>query len=179
MIGEIRDSETLDIAVKAALTGHLVVSSLHTTTAPGSIIRMINMGIEPYLLCSSVLGILGQRLVRRICPQCKEDFVVVKELAHRVGLHRLVPHGEVKLFRGKGCKVCQNTGYVGRVGITELLALTPKVKEQILQGANELKIKEVGRKEGMKTMREDGLAKAIQGLTTLEEVLRVTAPDEN
>lgn len=179
MIGEIRDAETLDIAVKAALTGHLVLSSLHTTTAAGSIIRMMNMGIEPYLLCSSVLGILGQRLVRRICPHCKEVYTPPKELSERVGLTRLVGKGEIKLYRGKGCKSCQMTGYIGRVGITELLTLTPKVKEQILQGAGELKIKEVGRKEGMITMREDGLAKALEGLTSLEEVLRVTAPDED
>jgi type IV pilus assembly protein PilB len=179
MIGEIRDAETLDIAVKAALTGHLVLSSLHTTTAAGSIIRMMNMGIEPYLLCSSVLAILGQRLVRRICPHCKEGYVPPKELAERVGLMKLVPKGEIKLFRGKGCKSCLTSGYISRIGITELLTLTPKVKEQILQGAGELKIKEIGRREGMITMREDGLAKALEGLTSLEEVLRVTAPDED
>ncbi len=178
MIGEIRDTETLDIAVKAALTGHLVLSSLHTTTAAGSVIRMMNMGIEPFLICSSVLAIVGQRLLRRICQHCKEEYTVPKELADRVGLTRVAKGKEAKLFRGKGCKKCYNTGYVGRVGITEILVLTPKVKETILNRAGEMKIKEIGRREGMITMREDSLAKALEGLTTLEEVLRVTAPDD-
>jgi len=178
MIGEIRDTETLDIAVKAALTGHLVLSSLHTTTAAGSVIRMMNMGIEPFLICSSVLAIVGQRLLRRICPHCSQEYTVPKELAVRVGLTRITNQKEPKLFRGKGCKKCYDTGYIGRVGITEILMLTMKVKECILNRAGELKIKEVGRKEGMKTMREDSMAKALAGLTTLEEVLRVTAPDE-
>lgn len=179
MIGEIRDTETLDIAVKAALTGHLVLSSLHTTTAAGSVIRMMNMGIEPFLLCSSVVAISGQRLVRRICPKCKEECDVPDEVSKRVGLDRLTKGKKVPLFRGKGCENCMDTGYSGRVVICELLVLTSKVKEEILKGANELKIKRVGRQEGMKTMREDGLIKAMNGHTSLEEVLRVTAPDED
>jgi len=179
MIGEIRDTETLDIAVKAALTGHLVLSSLHTTTAAGSVIRMMNMGIEPFLICSSVLAVVGQRLLRRICPHCSQEYTVPKELSDRVGLAKIANQKEPKLFRGKGCKKCYNTGYIGRVGITEILMLTPKVKEGILNRVGELRIKELGRKDGMKTMREDSLDKALAGLTTLEEVLRVTAPDED
>ncbi len=178
MIGEIRDTETLDIAVKAALTGHLVLSSLHTTTAAGSIIRMMNMGIEPFLLCSSVLAITGQRLVRRICPRCRESYEVVPELARRVGLTALLGEKTFRLYRGRGCPECLNTGYVGRVVICELLVLTAPVREEILHQSGELKIKEVGRREGMRTMREDGLLKAVAGHTSLEEVLRVTAPDE-
>jgi len=178
MIGEIRDTETLDIAVKAALTGHLVVSSLHTTTAPGSVVRMMNMGIEPFLICSSMLAIVGQRLLRRICPKCKEAYDVTGEVADKLGLHKFTKEKTIRLFRGKGCKTCFNQGYIGRVGISEILVLTAEVKEQILQRKGELKIKEVGRRCGMKTMREDGMAKALEGLTTLEEVLRVTAPDE-
>ncbi|HRZ39756.1 MAG TPA: ATPase, T2SS/T4P/T4SS family [Candidatus Omnitrophota bacterium] len=178
LIGEIRDTETLDIAVKAALTGHLVLSSLHTTTAAGSVIRMMNMGVEPFLLCSSVLAISGQRLVRRICPHCKEAYELAPEMADRVGLARLSPSGKFRLYRGKGCAECMNTGYFGRVVISEILVLTPKVREFILKRAGELKIKGVGREEGMVTMREDGLQKAMAGFTSLEEVLRVTAPDE-
>lgn len=178
MIGEIRDTETLDIAIKAALTGHLVLSSLHTTTAAGSIIRMINMGIQPFLICSAVLAIVAQRLLRRVCSQCKEEYVVLKPVAVKVGLTRVASNSEFKLFRAKGCKKCFNTGYQGRVGITEILIFSPAVKELILRRSSEFKIKEQARKEGMKTMREDGLAKALSGLTTLEEVLRVTASDE-
>ena len=188
MIGEIRDSQTLDIAVKAALTGHLVLSSLHTTTAAGSIVRMENMGIEPFLICSSVLAIVAQRLLRRICPHCTESQSLSAIVAERVGLARLwrgSPQAartgsspSVQLFRGKGCKHCFHTGYKGRVGITEVLVFSPAIKELILQRAGEFKIKETARAEGMKTMREDGLAKAVAGLTTLEEVLRVTACDE-
>lgn len=179
MIGEIRDAETLDIAVKAALTGHLVLSSLHTTTAAGSIVRMENMGIEPFLISSSVLAIIAQRLLRRICPYCKEPQVIARSVAERIGLLKIIHSGkDVELFRGKGCKRCFQTGYKGRVGITEILNFSPQIKELVLARAGEFKIKEVARAEGMKTMREDGLAKAAAGLTTLEEVLRVTALDE-
>jgi len=178
LIGEIRDTETLDISVKAALTGHLVLSSLHTTTAAGSIVRMMNMGIEPFLICSAVIVILGQRLLRQICPDCKESYSIPKELSEKLGFHKIVKGKDVKLYRGKGCKNCFGSGYQGRVGILEILTLSPKVKELILAREGEFKIKEVGRLEGMVTMREDGLKKVCTGLTTLEEVLRVTAPDE-
>lgn len=179
LIGEIRDTETLDIAVKAALTGHLVLSSLHTTTAAGSVIRMMNMGVEPFLIVSSVIAIIGQRLLRQICPVCKESYSIPKELSEKLGLHKMVKGKEIKLYRGKGCKNCLNSGYQGRVGISEILALTPKVRELILARAGEFKIKEAGRVDGMITMREDGLHKVLEGLTTLEEVLRVTVPDED
>ncbi len=179
MIGEIRDTETLDIAVKAALTGHLVLSSLHTTTAAGSIIRMMNMGIQPFLICSSVLAIVAQRLLRRVCSHCREEYIVPKPVAVKVGLVRLAGDKEFKLYRAKGCKKCFNTGYQGRVGITEILILSTSVKDFILNRSGEAKIKDQARREGMKTMREDGLAKSLSGLTTLEEVLRVTAGDEN
>ena len=179
MIGEIRDAETLDIAVKAALTGHMVLSSLHTTTAAGSIVRMANMGIEPFLISSSVLAIVAQRLLRKICSYCKEPQVISRLIAERVGLLKIIhTNKEVELFRGKGCKRCFHTGYKGRVGITEILTFSSQIKELVLARAGEFKIKGAARAEGMKTMREDGLAKAVAGLTTLEEVLRVTAADE-
>lgn len=179
LIGEIRDVDTLDIAVKAALTGHLVLSSLHTTTAAGSVIRMMNMGIEPFLICSSVLAIVAQRLLRRVCPKCKEPCEIPEELAGRVGLNQVMDvRGPVTLYRGAGCKSCFQTGYKGRVGVTEILVLSQAIKELVLKRAGEFKIKDAARRQGMQTMREDSLRKALEGLTSLEEVLRITASDE-
>lgn len=177
MIGEIRDYDTVDIAIKSALTGHLVLSTLHTTTAPGSIVRLINMGVEPYLINSSVVCIVSQRLVRRICPRCKESYTIKKELLDSL---KIKPEKgkDAEFFRGKGCSFCLNMGYSGRTGIAEVLVLTTKLRELILGRAQEHVIKEEARKEGMKTLREDGLESVFKGLTTIEEVLRVTAPDE-
>ncbi|OGX38031.1 MAG: hypothetical protein A3C36_06590, partial [Omnitrophica WOR_2 bacterium RIFCSPHIGHO2_02_FULL_52_10] len=144
MIGEIRDAETLDIAVKAALTGHLVLSSLHTTTAAGSITRMINMGVEPFLICSSVLAIVAQRLIRRICTFCKEPQEVSAATMKSLNLEKYFLKGTKKyeIFRGKGCKRCLNSGYKGRVGITEIFIFSPKIRELVLARASELKLKE-------------------------------------
>ncbi|MCX5709223.1 MAG: ATPase, T2SS/T4P/T4SS family [Candidatus Omnitrophica bacterium] len=177
MIGEIRDYDTVDIAINSALTGHLVLSTLHTTTAPGSIVRLINMGVEPYLINSSVVCIVSQRLVRRICPRCKESYTIKKELLDSL---KIKPEKgkDAEFFRGKGCSFCLNMGYSGRTGIAEVLVLTTKLRELILGRAQEHVIKEEARKEGMKTLREDGLESVFKGLTTIEEVLRVTAPDE-
>jgi len=177
LIGEIRDSETLDIAVKAALTGHLVVSSLHTTTGPGSITRMINMGIEPFLITSSVVAIVAQRLVRRVCQKCREPYHVTDEIIKEFKLKEILLNPKTQFYRPKGCDKCLNTGYKGRVGITETLVLTNKIKELILISASEAEIKNAARTQGMTTMREDAVIKASQGLTTLEEVTRLTAPD--
>ncbi len=177
LIGEIRDSETLDIAVKAALTGHLVVSSLHTTTGPGSITRMINMGVEPFLITSSVMAIVAQRLVRRVCPKCRVQYAATDEIAKEFRLKELLPNHDGQFYKPKGCSFCLNTGYKGRVGITETLILTNKIKEMILVSAPESQIKSAAREQGMTTMREDAVIKASQGLTTLEEVTRLTAPD--
>lgn len=178
MIGEIRDFETLDVAVKAALTGHLVLSSLHTTTAAGSIIRMMNMGIEPFLICSSVLSIVAQRLLRKLCDKCKEPYDVPDYLAQRLGLSRIKFEHKPTFFKAKGCRHCFDLGYRGRVGITEVMLLSSAVKKLILDHAGEMKIKEMARQEGMVTMREDALLKAAVGLTSIEEVVRVTAVDE-
>jgi general secretion pathway protein E len=138
----------------------------------------MNMGIEPFLLCSSVIVVIGQRLLRRVCKQCRDEYLVPEELAVRVGLRKITKEKEIKVYRGKGCPACLNTGYRGRVGISEVLILSSDVKEMILQRKGESRIKEAGRKEGMQTMREDGLQKVLRGFTTLEEVLRVTSPDE-
>lgn len=177
LIGEIRDTETLDIAVKAALTGHLVVSSLHTTTGPGSITRMVNMGVEPFLITSSVVAIVAQRLVRRVCQRCRESYKVSDEVAREFRLPELLPEHNRYFFRPKGCDKCLNTGYKGRVAISEVLVLTSKIKELILMSAAESEVKSAARTQGMTTMREDAVIKASRGLTTLEEVIRMTAPD--
>jgi len=187
MIGEIRDFDTVDIAIKSALTGHLVISTLHTTTAAGAIVRLVNMGVEPYLIDSSLLCVLAQRLVRKVCPFCKEELTVGEDLVKGLKLDSypslvgLLGQGgsqRIKFYRGKGCSRCFNLGYSGRVAIGELLIMSPKVRELVFERAQEHVIKKQARSEGMKTLRENGLALALKGLTTLEEVLRVTAPDE-
>ena len=175
MIGEIRDFETVDIAIKSALTGHLVISTLHTTTAAGAVVRLVNMGVEPYLINSSLVCVVAQRLVRKICTYCKEEHPVKKEILDTLKIKLDVK--SPKFFRGKGCSHCFNTGYSGRTGIAEVLLLTSGVRELILSRAQEHLIKQQARKEGMRTLREDGLTQALKGLTTIEEVLRVTAPD--
>ncbi|MBC8499022.1 MAG: Flp pilus assembly complex ATPase component TadA [Candidatus Atribacteria bacterium] len=178
MIGEIRDFETVDIAIKSALTGHLVLSTLHTTTASGSIVRLINMGVEPFLITSSVICIIAQRLVRKICERCKEPIKLNETILKKIGVETLSSK-KMNFFKGQGCKYCFNTGYSGRTGIVEILVLAPEIKELILAQAEEHKIKKVARLSGgMITLREDGLNKAREGLTSLEEVLRITAPDE-
>ncbi len=178
MIGEVRDTETLDIAVKAALTGHLVLSSLHTTTAAGSVVRMVNMGIEPFLICSSVNCIVAQRLLRRVCPACKEEVRIAQVLYDKLEVGATIPGKDLTFFRGKGCSRCLGSGYSGRVGINEVLPLSGAVKKLILGRSGEIAIKVQARREGMITMREDALIKAANGLTSLEEVVRVTAADE-
>jgi len=172
MVGEIRDFDTVDIAIKAALTGHLVLSTLHTTTACGSVTRLVNMGVEPFLVTSSLLGVLAQRLLRKLCPECKEEGEVPQYLRKVLGLEK-----EVKVYKPKGCKKCGNTGYRGRIGICEFLEITETIKELILKSSPEGVLKERARQEGMQTLREDAVLKLKKGLTSLEEVLRVTAQD--
>ena len=168
MIGEIRDYETLDISIKSALTGHLVLATLHTTTASEAITRMIDMGVEPFLISSSLIGIGAQRLVRRICEYCKQEYTLSSEEQKELGLDKNV------FFRGKGCDNCENSGYRGRVAIMEFLSLTPEIKELIGKKALDKEVQKEAVKSGMLTLRQDGLAKAEKGITTLEEVLRIT-----
>ncbi len=177
MIGEIRDFETVDIAIKAALTGHLVLSTLHTTTAPGSVTRLINMGVEPFLMTSSIILVGAQRLVRKICPNCKESYELDSEVAENYGIK--TGGKKAVLYRGKGCEVCRKTGYKGRLALIEVLTLTPKIKELILKSAQEHEISEAARLEGMRTLRENGIAFALEGITTLDEVVRVTVGDQD
>ena len=177
MIGEIRDFDTVDIAIKSALTGHLVLSTLHTTTAPGSVVRLINMGCEPFLITSSLIAIVAQRLIRKLCPKCREAYKPGDVLSVRLGID-IKKSKDVSFYRAKGCSACLHTGYGGRVGICEVLAVTPAIRNLVLKRARENELKQVARNEGMRTLREDGIGKVLAGLTSLEEVLRVTVADE-
>jgi len=175
MVGEIRDYETLDVAIKSALTGHLVLSTLHTNTASESVIRMVNMGIEPFLISSSVELIVAQRLLRCLCPDCKEAYTPEKKTAEEYGLYAS-DGGIARIFRARGCKRCGNTGYIGRIGIIECLKMTPEVKDLIFKNAQAFEIEMAARKEGMKTLRENGIENVIEGNASLEDVLRITVP---
>jgi general secretion pathway protein E len=172
MVGEVRDLETAEIAVQSALTGHRVFSTLHTNDAASGITRLIDMGIEPFLITSSVNAYLAQRLVRKICPSCREPYKPAPKMLAELGIKPSQLKGG-KLFHGKGCEKCLNTGYAGRFGIFELLVLTAGVRKMIMEHADASLIKEFAIKEGMKTLIQDGLNKAIEGSTTVEEVLRV------
>ena len=177
MVGEIRDSETAEIAIRAALTGHLVFSTLHTNDAPGAVTRLVDMGIEPFLISSSVEGVLAQRLVRRICESCRVEAHVDADLRHR--LHAMgIDAGQGPWYRGAGCKECRDTGYRGRVGLYELLILDAELRDLILARSSASKIRAAAVRD-MITIRQDGLAKARAGATTLEELIRVTAGDES
>lgn len=176
MIGEIRDNETADIAVKAALTGHQVLSTLHTNDAAGAITRLDDMGIEPFLISSSVLLTCAQRLVRRICTNCREDFRPEPELLERMGLD---PNADTMFFRGGGCERCRGRGYLGRAAILEVLTVSESIRRLIIKRASAAVLKNQAVSEGMKTLRQAGIDKAYEGITTLEEVWRLTAEDSH
>lgn len=176
LVGEIRDFETAEIAVRSALTGHLVFSTLHTNDAPTAVTRLIDLGVKPFLVASSVQAVMGQRLVRNICPNCKEEYEARADELLAAGMDTS-QKGKVKLYQGKGCDECNFTGYKGRSGIFELMLVSNKLQEMIMEEVVTAAIREQARKEGMKTLREDGLRKALSGVTTLAEVLRVTQQD--
>ncbi|MGA2220630.1 MAG: type II secretion system ATPase GspE [Verrucomicrobiia bacterium] len=173
MVGEIRDSETADIAVKAALTGHLVLSTLHTNDAPGAITRLIDMGIEPFLVSSSLLMVCAQRLLRKICPHCKEAFQVPPDVIKRLGISA-EDIATNTFYRSHGCSRCKETGFLGRMPILEVLAITEALREEILHSSGAKTIRDLALREGMKTLTLAGLNKAKAGLTSLDEVLRVS-----
>ncbi len=173
LVGEIRDFETAEIAIKAALTGHLVLSTLHTNDAPSTISRLMNMGIEPFLVATSVNLICAQRLVRRVCKNCKEEVKVPKKTLLDIGFREDELKG-LKIYKGKGCDVCNGTGYKGRVGLYEVMEVTDTIKDLILSGATALDLREQAIKEGMITLRRSGLIKIKNGITSIEEVLRET-----
>ena len=174
MVGEIRDSETAEIATQAALTGHLVFSTLHTNDASGAITRLADMGIEPFLISDAVIGVLAQRLVRVICPKCKEKLVPTDATLKDLKLKR---SDDLALYHGKGCAKCKDTGYVGRVGIYELLIIDDELRKLIIAKAPADQIKAKAVELGMKTLYEDGIAKALEGITSVEEVLRVASEE--
>jgi general secretion pathway protein E len=177
LIGEIRDSETAEIAIHSALTGHLVLSTLHTNDAPSAITRLINMGMEDYLLSSTVIGILAQRLVRTACPYCREPSSPDPAVIQEMRMDGVDP-AEIRVFNVRGCSQCGNTGYWGRVGIFELLQVTEDIQKLILEKKDANLIKERARKAGMRTLRQDGWLKVREGITTVSEVLRVTQEEQ-
>lgn len=168
LVGEVRDLETAQICIRAALTGHLVFSTLHTNDAIGAIPRLINIGIEPFLLAPSLILVAAQRLVRRLCPECKEPYEPTSEISEKTGVT------EGLLFRSKGCEHCSQTGYRGRIGIFEVIPINDRLRELISKGAMEQTIKDAAKEMGMKTLWEDGLKKVADGITSLEEVINVT-----
>ncbi len=176
MVGEIRDFETAEIAVKAALTGHLVLSTLHTNDAPSTISRLLNMGIEPFLVSASVVLILAQRLCRKVCQQCKEEEKVSIPALMNIGFSEEEAK-TIKCFKGKGCNTCSDTGYKGRIALYEVMPVKEEIKELILEGASATEIKKAAVKTGMKTLRMSGLTKIQEGITSVEEVMRVTFGD--
>jgi type IV pilus assembly protein PilB len=176
MVGEIRDYETAEIGVKAALTGHLVLSTLHTNDAPSTINRLLNMGIEPFLVSSSVILILAQRLLRKICTGCKAPVEVNPQALVELGFPPDVAE-TMTVYHGTGCPVCSNTGYKGRIALYEVMPISDRVRDLILQGASTSEIKTAAREDGMLSLRASGLQKVRLGQTTIEEVIRVTFAD--
>ena len=183
MVGEIRDRETAELAVHASLTGHLVFSTLHTNDAPGAIPRLIDMGIEPFLLTASMNAIMAQRLVRKICQSCKKTIPVAEEIKKMIQNDlKGIPKDEeagidlknIKLYVGQGCKLCGDTGYTGRVAIFEVLPLSEKIRDLVLEHGSGSKLRDQATAEGMISMKQDGLIKVVKGQTTLEEIIRVT-----
>ena len=181
MIGEIRDLETAQIAMQSALTGHMVLSTIHTNDAAATINRLLDMGVEDYLLTSTVVGIQAQRLVRVLCAHCKTSYHPVEEVVEQMGLRRFTAsgsaHKSLTLYHAKGCEHCGHTGYFGRLSIVEVLPMTDSLRSLIMRHATASELREAAIAEGMETMYENGLKKAVEGVTTIEEVLRVTRED--
>jgi general secretion pathway protein E len=173
LVGEIRDLETAEIAIQAALTGHLVFSTLHTNDSASAVTRLIDMGIEPFLVTSSVIGILAQRLVRNVCNECKEEYIPDEESLENIGITPEMSSGK-KIYKGKGCQNCLNTGYKGRTGIFEFMILDDAIKSLILKTSDSNAIKKEAVNQGMVTLRQDGALKVLNGITTVEEILRIT-----
>ncbi len=175
MVGEIRDLETAEIAIRAALTGHLVFSTLHTNDAPSAITRLVDMGAEDYLIASSLLGVLAQRLVRVICPHCKEEVFPVPEMLDEIGFRRGNGYrGPNRFFEGKGCERCSNTGFIGRIGIYELMIMNDELRKLTIGKADSNQIRKKAVEFGMRKLRDDGWLKVREGTTSISEVLRVT-----
>ena len=178
MVGEIRDLETAEIAINASLTGHLVFSTLHTNDAPSAVTRLIDQGVKPFLVASSLQSVMAQRLVRKVCDNCAQPYKPREYEMEIVGLtHDDLKDAELKM--GSGCKICNQTGYKGRIGIFEMMLVSNEVQKLIYKKVPSTEIRKVARQQGMKTLREDGLLKVMSGMTTLEEVIRITQQDSD
>jgi len=176
LVGEIRDLETAEIAIQAALTGHLVFSTLHTNSAPATVTRLKDMGIQAFMICATVEAILAQRLVRRICAKCKEETTVSNEMLRDLGTD-LESIGDTKFYKGTGCDACNNTGYKGRVALFELMVLNDVIRDMVLGNSSTDEIRDEAARNGMIPLRTYGMDMASQGITTLEEVLRETVEE--
>jgi len=175
MVGEIRDSETANIAVQSALTGHLVLSTLHTNDAPGAITRLVDMNVEPFLVSSSCAGVIAQRLVRKICPKCKESYKPSKNVIKELNISS--DGKDYTFYKGAGCRHCKGSGYKGRIGIFELMMVDEEIRDMIVGKATTTQVRRAALKAGMKSLRHDGIIKVLNGITTIEEVIRVTQID--
>jgi general secretion pathway protein E len=173
MIGEMRDLETAQIGIQAALTGHLVLSTLHTNSAAATVTRLLDMGVEDYLVTSTITGVLAQRLVRKLCAECREPYVALAELVEQLRMP-VTGSGAVTMYRPRGCEACRGTGYLGRIAVMEFLAMSDPLRRQVLRHAEAGEIHRLAAEEGMNSMYEDGIRKAMAGITSIEEVLRVT-----
>lgn len=174
LVGEIRDRETAEIAVQAALTGHIVLSTLHTNDAPSSVIRLIDIGIKPFLISSSVIGVIAQRLVRKICPKCKKEMKITPGIEKILDEYK-INSNEITLYKGEGCPYCKDSGYKGRVAIFELMVITENIRVMITKNVTTGKLRETAIKEGMCPLRNDGIKKVCEGITTIDEILRVAS----
>jgi type IV pilus assembly protein PilB len=178
LVGEMRDLETAQMGIQASLTGHLVFSTLHTNDAPGAITRLVDMGVPPYLVSSSVIGIMAQRLVRTVCAKCKQPYVP-SEIELREGGITPEMAAKATFMKGKGCSSCNKSGYRGRQAVFELMVMTPTVRELTFKQVSTGEIRRAARKEGMSLLYEDGIRKVLKGMTTIEEVMRVARNVEN
>ncbi len=178
MVGEIRDRETAEIAIRAAMTGHLVLSTLHTNDAAGAVTRLIDMGIEPFLVASSLLGSIAQRLVRKICPECRQEYVPAADSPAGAALAAAGKAG-TKIAKGKGCLQCNDTGYRGRIAVHEVMPMAERLSELVVHRASATELSKAAREEGMRTMQQDALQKVLEGKTTVEEMIRVTYSDKS
>jgi len=173
LVGEIRDQETAETAIQASLTGHLVFSTLHTNDAPSAVTRLVDIGIQPFLVASSVMGIMAQRLVRKICPKCRQRIEPPAAILKSLGLRPELAK-KANFMKGKGCSNCNKSGYRGRMGIYELMTMTNQIRELTFKGESTQVIRKMARKQGMRTLFEDGMIKAMKGQTSIEEVMRIT-----
>jgi len=173
LVGEIRDEETANTAIQASLTGHLVFSTLHTNDAPSAVTRLVDIGVQPFLVASSVMAIMAQRLVRKVCPKCRQRVEPPAHLLQAIGLRPEIAK-KANFMKGKGCTHCNRSGYRGRMGIYEMMVMSSAIREMTFKGEPTQNLRKVARKQGMRTLFEDGMVKALKGLTTLDEVLRIT-----